>query len=152
MMVEQNVAGPILCLDLGTKHVGVAISDPTLIAITTVKALRRSSWKQLLRDIGDLVRRFDARTMVIGFPLRLDASEGSAAEEVRRMAEKFARSLEIPIFLQDERLTSVEAEENLRAKGYDRAEVAARVDSEAAAIILRDFITAGQQRIPIRRP
>ena len=152
MMVQENVAGPILCLDLGTKRVGVAISDPTLIAITTVEALRRTSWKQLLRDLSDLIRRFDAQTLVIGFPLRLDASEGSAAQEVRKIAGKLARSLEIPIFLQDERLTSVEAEENLRARGYDRSEIAARVDSEAAAIILRDFITNGQQWTAIRCP
>jgi len=146
------IPGPILSLDLGAKRVGTAVSDPSLIAITALSPLRRSNWKQLLRDVGDLIQRFDAKTLVIGFPLRLDGSEGSAATETRQIAQKFARSLELPIYLQDERLTSREAEERLRAGGYRSEELAARVDSESAAIILRDFITSRQQTERILRP
>ena len=68
------------------------------------------------------------------------------------MALKFARSLELPIYLQDERLTSVEAQERLAADGFQAKAIAAQVDSESAAIILRDFIGGGQQRIPVQRP
>src|SRR5215470_2297937 len=139
MADERDVTGPILCLDPGAKRVGIAVSDPALIAITAVAALHRSNWKQLLRDIQELIRHFDARTLVIGFPLSLDGVEGSAAREVRSMANKLARSVDVPVFLHDERLTSVEAEENLRERGFNRAEIDARIDSEAAAIILRDF-------------
>jgi putative holliday junction resolvase len=152
MTFEDNIAGPILSLDPGSKRIGAAVSDPTLAAVTALETLRRSNWKQLLRDVSDLARRFDAKTLVIGFPLSLDGTEGSAAKDVRELATKFARSLDLPVYLQDERLTSTEAEERLRELGYARKEIAARVDSEAAAIILRDFIAGRQQRLPVLRP
>jgi putative Holliday junction resolvase len=122
-----------------------------LIAITRLKALRRSNWKQLLRDISDLIRHYDAKTMVIGFPLRLDGTEGSAAAETRQIARKFELSLELPIYLQDERLSSREAEERLRASGHRANELTALVDSEAAAIILGDFIDSSQPSIRVWR-
>ena len=147
----EAIRGPVLSLDLGAKRVGVAVSDPSLIAITRLKNLRRSNWKQLLRDIDDLIRRFDAKTMVIGFPLKLDGDEGSAATETRQLAQKFARSLDLPIYLQDERLTSRDVEERLRSSGYRSHELAALVDSESAAIILSDFINSGQQTMRVWR-
>ncbi len=113
--------------------------------------MRRSNWKRLLLDVRDLVRRFDAQALVIGWPLRLDGIEGEAAQKAQEIAQKFARSLELPIFLQDERLTSAEAEEQLRAAGCSATEIAARRDSESAAIILRDFIAGAQRRIRVSR-
>lgn len=145
----KNLTGPVLALDLGRKLVGVAISDALLISITRLDPLRRSNWKQLLRDVADLARRLDAQTLVIGFPLSMNGTEGTAAQDVQRTAQNFARSLEMPIYLQDERLTSREAEEQLRAAGHKTHEIRAKVDSQAAAIILRDFIAAGQERIPV---
>ena len=144
---KENLLGPILALDLGQKRVGVAISDPLMISITKLSALNRSSWKQLLKDVAELARRFDARTLVIGLPLSLDGTWGSAASETQNVAVKFARSLEIPVYLQDEVLTSVEAEEQLRDAGHGSNEIRARVDSQAAAIILSDFIAGGGDRI-----
>jgi putative pre-16S rRNA nuclease len=143
----KMVAGPILALDLGLKRVGVAVSDPLLIAITSIDAIRHTNWKQLLLDVTALVLRFDAQTLVIGFPLRLDGTEGSASDKARNIAAKFARSLQIPVYLQDERMTSVEAELALTEAGHRRRDVRHRVDSEAAAIILKDFISSRQQRI-----
>jgi putative holliday junction resolvase len=145
----KNPAGPVLALDLGRKHVGVAISDALLISITKLDPLRRSNWKRLLKDVADLARRLDAKTLVIGFPLSMNGAKGTAAQEVQRTAQNFARSLEMPIYLQDERLTSREAEAQLRAAGHKTHEIRARVDSQAAAIILRDFIAGGQKRIPV---
>jgi putative Holliday junction resolvase len=97
--------------------------------------------------VDDLVRRFDAQTVVIGLPLRLNGSMGDAALEVRLVALKFARSLPVPVYLQDERLSSVEAEEILRADGHTHDQVSALVDSEAAAVILRDFLANDQERL-----
>jgi putative Holliday junction resolvase len=147
---KKKLSGPILALDLGQKRIGVAVSDELLISISRLNPLRRSSWKQLLRDVGALILRFEAQTLVIGLPLRLNGTSGSAALNVRRMADKFARSLEIPVFLEDERLTSAEAEQHLRAEGHKPKEISALVDSESAAIILRDFIGGGQERILAR--
>ena len=148
---ESQLSGPILALDLGQRRVGVAISDPTLAAITRLRPLRRSNWKRLLLEVSDLVRRFDAQAVVVGWPLRLDGTEGSAAEGAKGIAEKFALSLDLPVFLEDERLTSTAADEKLRAEGCDAAELAARIDSESAAIILGDFIAGGQLRNRVSR-
>jgi len=145
----KEPAGPVLALDLGRKHVGVAISDALLISITKLDPLRRSNWKRLLRDVLDLAERLDAKTLVIGFPLSLNGAKGTAALHAQRAAENFARSLKLPVYLQDERLTSVEAEEQLRTAGSRTREIRALVDGQAAAIILRDFIAGGQQRILI---
>jgi len=147
----NKIRGPILSLDLGAKRVGAAVSDPSLIAIRRLKTLRRSNWKQLLRDVDDLIRQLDVKTLVIGFPLKLDGSEGSAATQTRQIARKFARSLDLPVYLQDERLTSREAEETLRASGFRSEELAVRIDSESAAIILRDFIASRQQTTRVLR-
>jgi len=150
MPQEKKLSGPILALDLGQKRIGVAVADELLISITRLNSLRRSSWKQLLQDVCFLVRRFDAQILVIGLPLRLNGTSGSAALDVWRTAKKFALSLQIPVFLQDERLTSAEAVQHLRAEGRKPREISALVDSESAAIILRDFIPGGQERILVR--
>ncbi len=136
--------GRVLALDLGAKRVGLAVSDELRITVRPLEPLRRASWKELLRAIAETITRFDARALVIGLPLNLDGTEGEAAREARKLAQNFARSLDLPTYLQDERLTSREAEENLRAIGLKETELRARVDGEAAAIILRDFITAAK--------
>jgi putative Holliday junction resolvase len=138
---------PVLAIDLGEKRVGVAISDALSISITPLAALRRTSWKQMLRSVDELVRRFDAQTVVIGFPLQLNGSAGDAALGARSIAIKFARSLSIPVYLQDERLSSVEAEQNLRKDGHKPDRISDLVDSQAAAVILRDFLVSGQERV-----
>lgn len=106
----------------------------------------------MLRSVGELVQRFDAQTVVIGLPLRLNGSTGDAATDVRATAMKFARSLSVPVYLQDERLSSVEAEQNLRQDGHRANEISDLVDSEAAAVILRDFLVSEQERIPVLPP
>src|ERR1044072_5219775 len=142
---------PIMALDLGEKRVGVAVSDALSISITRLGALPRTNWKQMLRAVADLVRRFDAQTVVIGLPLRLNGSAGDAARSAREQATKFARSLNVPVYLQDERLSSFEAEGNLRAEGHSGDKISGQVDSEAAAIILRDFLVSDQERILVQR-
>lgn len=144
---RQSIAAPILALDLGHKRVGAAVSDKLSISITRLKPILRTSWKRLLHEVESLIQSFDAQTLVIGLPLRLNGSTGDAALEVRSIAEKFARSLAVPVYLQDECLSTKAAEENLRAAGEAPADLAELVDSEAAAIILRDFLSADQDRL-----
>jgi len=144
--------GPIIALDLGEKRVGVAVSDALSISIKRLEALPRTNWKQLLRDVDDLVRLFDAQTVVIGLPLRLNGSAGDAALEVQSVALKFARSLKVPVYLQNESLSSVAAAENLQIDGHKADEVPALLDSEAAAVILRDFLVSDQERVLVSLP
>lgn len=130
----------MLALDLGQKRVGVAVTDELRITVRPLPPLRRTSWKQLIRNVAALVSDFDAQLLVIGLPLSLDGSESTAAQEVRRQAHNLELTLKLPVFLQDERLTSKEAERALRADGYDQYEVQDRLDSAAAALILQDYL------------
>jgi putative holliday junction resolvase len=143
----SNPAGPILALDLGDKLVGAAVSDNRLVTIKRLSPLKRSNWKRLLQDVVTLIQRYDAQTVVIGLPLRLDGTFGDAAEKVRQVARNLARSIALPVYLQDERLTSFEATANLKAEGCKPEDIPALLDGEAAAIILRDFIQTDQDRI-----
>lgn len=143
----KDAIGPILALDLGQKLVGAAMSDERLVTIKRLQPLERSNWKKLLQDVRDLIERFDAQTIVVGLPLRLDGTEGDAAKDVHRIALNLARSIGLPVYLQDERLTSFEAMENLKAEGFKAEEIPQLIDGEAAAMILRDFLDANQNRI-----
>ena len=136
----------MLALDLGEKRVGVAVSDEMRLTVSPLPALHRTNWKELLRAVSDLVGRFDAKAVVIGLPINLDGTEGDAAKEARKIAGNFELSLKIPIYLQDERLTSREAEESLRAAGCSDSDVRERVDSQSAAIILRDFLASNASK------
>lgn len=146
---QANVAGPVLALDFGEKRVGAAVSDERLVTTKRLPPLKRSNWKKLLQDICHLVEGFDAQTIVVGLPLSMDGSERDAAKDVLRLATNLARSVRLPVYLQDERLTSVEAAANLRAEGMRSDEIPANIDGEAAATILRDFLDTKQQRLRV---
>lgn len=133
-------AGRLLALDLGARRVGAAVCDEMRLSVRPLPAIARSSWKKLLREIADLCQSFDAKGVVVGLPLNLDGTEGEAAQDARRIARNLSLSLNLPIHLQDERLTSHAAERTLRSEGATDSEIAARVDSEAAALILSDFL------------
>jgi len=140
MIRISDPSGPVLALDLGLKYVGAAVSDDRLVTIKRLPALKRSNWKRLLKEVETLVNRLDAQTLVIGLPLRLDGTVGSAADDATRIATNFAKSLNLPVYLQDERLTSFEARESLLSDGHDESEIKTLIDGEAAKLILRDFL------------
>ncbi len=149
MKTTDPVTGPVLALDVGEKLVGVAISDERLITTRRLLPLKRSNWKKLLQDVQHLLERYDAKTIVVGLPLSMDGREGDAAKNIRRIALNLAKSVEQPVYLQDERLTSRAAMENLIAEGVKPEEVPALIDGEAAATILRDFLVTDQKRIRV---
>ena len=149
MKRSETANAPILALDLGEKLVGAAISDERLVTTKRLPPLTRSNWKKLLQDIRHLVERFDAKTIVVGLPLRMDGTDGDAAKNVRRLAQNLARSIDLPVYLQDERLTSLEALANLKAEGLRPDEIPAFIDGEAAATILRDFLDTKQERVKV---
>lgn len=145
--VDCNLTGPVLALDPGEKLVGAAVSDEILITIKRLPPLKRSNWKKLLQEVRGLIERFDVRTIVIGLPLALDGTQGEAARKAQQLAQNLVRSVSLPVFLQDERLTSFEAMENLKAEGKRREEIPALIDGESAALILRDFLRTDQERM-----
>ena len=135
---NQKEGGRLLAIDMGAKRVGVAVSDELGMTVRPVTTIERRSWKKLLRSIIEQIEVLEARGLVVGLPLNLDGSEGPAAAEARQIAAKFELSLKIPVYLQDERLTSEEAKSRLQ--DIQKRERAGDIDSAAAAIILQDFI------------
>ena len=131
--------GRLLALDLGTKRVGVAVSDELRITVNPLPPIERRSWKDLLRRVAAIIESYDARGLVIGLPLSLDGTEGPAATDARAVAKNFQRSLGIPVYMQDERLTTFAATAQLRTAGRSDQQIEREVDSKAAALILSDF-------------
>ncbi|MGD9560953.1 MAG: Holliday junction resolvase RuvX [Pyrinomonadaceae bacterium] len=132
--------GRIVALDLGTKWIGVAVSDETQTIATPVRTIERQSWKKTLAAVKDILGQFDAAALVIGLPLNTDGSESEMSIEARRIARNFSLSLSIPVVLQDERVTSYEARRRLWERGVALKDTKRLVDSEAASIILSDFL------------
>lgn len=125
-----------MALDLGTKRVGLAVSDELRLTVRPVAILDRRSWKHLLSEVTEQIERLEVAGLVVGLPLNMDGSEGPAAAEVRRLAENFRRSLSVPVYIQDERLTTEEAKSRAGTK------TETFVDARAAAVILEDFLSA----------
>lgn len=134
--------GRLLAIDLGARRIGVAVCDDLRISVRPLAVIERRSWKDFLRRVLALIATYDAKGLVIGLPLSLDGREGQASKQARTIADKFRLSLRIPVHLQDERLTTFAAKSALRSEDQSENEIQRTVDSEAAAIILRDFITS----------
>ena len=105
------------------------MSDELSITIKRLPPIKRTNWKRLLQDVRGLLEGFDAKTFVIGLPLRLDGSSGQVANDVKRLAGNFAKSLNLPVYLQDERLTSFEARETLKSEHAEN-EIPGLIDGE----------------------
>ena len=132
--------GRLVSIDPGTKRIGIAVSDETRTVCRPLAFIERSSWKKLLTQIQAILQEFDAKALVIGLPLESNGNESDMSEYARDIARKFNLSLGIPIFLQDERVTSYEAKSRLWKSGDKNPDLRSVVDSESAAIILSDFI------------
>jgi len=133
-------AGRLLALDLGTKRIGVAVSDELQVTTRAVCIIERRSWKKVLKQIVSLLEEFDAVGLVLGLPYNTDGSESEMSREARRLTRNFSLSLNVPVLLQDERVSTYDARGRLWKLGLSETEVRERLDGEAAAIILSDFI------------
>jgi putative Holliday junction resolvase len=132
----------ILAVDLGTKNIGTAVSDALGIAVRPVETIKRSSTKRDLERLRDLAERLSAEAVVVGLPLRMDGSVGDAARGALEFASRLRGEVSVPVLTQDERLTSYEAESEMRRMGLSRDQRRARSDQFAAVIILRDYLSA----------
>ncbi|WP_334142837.1 Holliday junction resolvase RuvX [Rhabdothermincola sp.] len=126
----------VLALDLGTKRIGVAVSDPTGTLASPLEVLARSGDRALDHQrIGQLVDDTAAERVVVGLPLSLDGSIGPAAAAVLEEVDELAAALHVPVETYDERLTTVTADRALTERGL-RAEARRRVVDKAAATVL----------------
>ena len=133
----------LLGLDYGSKTVGVAVSDPLGIGASAVEIIRREKeghLRRTLKRIEELVRQYEAEAIVLGYPLNMNGTAGDRAEKTLEFKEKLEARLPIPVFLCDERLTTVEAEEIMALNGIRQADYKEHVDMIAAQVILEDWM------------
>jgi putative pre-16S rRNA nuclease len=133
--------GPALGLDLGDARIGVAVSDDERRLAVPVGTVRTGAPADL-RAIAALVTERAATLVVIGHPLLLSGEAGERAHHAERFAEALRSFLEIPVVLQDERLSTVEAERSLREAGASGRERRRAADRSAAAVILQSYLDA----------
>lgn len=132
--------GRVLALDVGKARIGVAVSDPDRTVALPVGTIRVAGGIQDLRAVADLVERYEVAEVVVGLPLSLAGERGSAARHAEELADGLRAILEVPVHLQDERLSTVEAERGLAAAGADGRARRRSVDQAAASIILRAYL------------
>ena len=131
----------ILALDIGDVRIGIAVSDPTRTIATPVTVLKRVGWGPDVRQIRELCDRYETDEVLSGLPLNMDGSEGFQAEKVRAFCAQLEKA-GLRVIYQDERLTTVTAEEALLEDNMSRRDRKDHVDKVAAAIILRQWLDA----------
>lgn len=141
--MEQPTAAVerFLCLDVGNKRIGVAVSDELGLTAQPVMTLeRRRSRREDLRSLGRLARRYGVVGIVVGNPLYESGDLSPQAAKTQAFAAELGELTGLPIHLWDERLTSREAHEILYRSGHKRQEHRAVVDQIAAVLILTSFL------------
>ena len=135
--------GALIGLDLGTKTIGVAASDPDRRLATGVETVARKAFQADAARLLALAAERRATGFVLGLPLNMDGSEGPRAQSTRAFARNLAKLTDLPIALWDERLSTAAVERELIAADASRAKRAAVIDQHAAAFILQgalDFL------------
>ena len=129
--------GPLIGLDLGTKTIGVAVSDPDRRLATGVSTVARKAFKADAAAVLALAAERRATAFVLGLPINMDGSEGPRAQSTRAFARNFAKLTDLPIGLWDERLSTAAVERGLIEADMRRARRAEVIDQHAAAFILQ---------------
>ncbi|MCR5507843.1 MAG: Holliday junction resolvase RuvX [Lachnospiraceae bacterium] len=133
----------ILGLDLGSKTVGVAMSDPLLLTAQGVEIIRREHENKLRRTyarIEELCSENQVDRIVLGYPKNLNNTEGERCEKTREFAEALKRRTGLPVILWDERLTTVAAQKAMIEGGIRREDRKEYVDEIAAVFILQGYL------------
>ncbi len=129
--------GGLIGLDLGTKTIGVAVSDPDRKLANGVETIARTKFAADAQRVLALAAERGTIGFVLGLPINMDGSEGPRAQSTRAFARNFAKLTELPIALWDERLSTAAVERELIAADMSRARRAEVIDQHAAAFILQ---------------
>jgi len=132
----------VLGLDYGSRRIGVAVCDEIGMTAQGVGTVVRQNRDADLAAIAAFVERFGVESIVVGYPLRLDGSEGIQCEKVNRFIRRLQTRFAIPVIRRDETLSTKEAEELLRETGVRREKKRGIVDRLAASIILQGYLDA----------
>ena len=129
----------IVALDIGDVRIGVAVSDPTRTIASPVGVITRVGWGPDTRKIKEICDRYETALVVSGLPLNMDGSEGFQSKTVRDFCMQLERS-GLNVTFQDERLSTVSAEEILINGGISRNERKEVIDKIAASVILQQWL------------
>ncbi len=131
-----------LGLDLGTKTLGVALSDATKTISSPVKIIRfeEGEWDKTIPELKELINEFNVEKIILGFPKNMNNTVGESGERTLVFKEVLEREFNIPVIMQDERLTTVEATNYMLGADISRKKRKEKIDSLAANIILQTYL------------
>jgi len=130
----------IMGLDVGDKTIGVAISDPLLITAQSLMTIRRESYKKDIDSLIEIINKYNIRKIVVGIPKNMNNTIGPQGEKVLDFVDKLKNKVNIDIVLEDERLTTVQAEKLLIKSDVKRKNRKKVIDKVAATYILQSYL------------
>ena len=136
----------ILALDVGSRTLGLAVSDPLGITAQGLPTIRRKNRRADFAQLDNFVKKYDVREFVVGYPLRLSGATGTQSEKMAAFAEQLRQRYERPVHLWDERLTTAEAQRVLRESEMSVKRRSEVVDQLAAVLILQSFLQSRQSK------
>lgn len=138
---EREVpVGRVLGLDVGSRRIGVAVSDPLGITAQGLETLQRSTKRRDFEHLQRVIQEYDVREIVVGLPLRMSGAEGTQSDKMQVFAEELRKRFRLPVHLWDERLTSAEANRLLRETDLSIEKRGKAVDRMAAVLILQGWM------------
>jgi putative Holliday junction resolvase len=141
-MSSTSAPGRVIAIDLGTRRIGVAVTDGLGLTAQPLEIIPRRGGQRDLDAIAALVRTHGVGRIVVGLPLAPDGEPGRAAKSAEAFAARLREAIGIPVELVDESFSTVEAEEVLLAADVSRARRREVIDKMAAAVILRRWLDA----------
>jgi putative Holliday junction resolvase len=132
----------VLGLDVGSKTIGVAVSDPLGVTAQGLETIRRQNKRVDLERLNTLIIEYAVKEIVVGYPLRMNGLEGTQSQKMQGFAAELRRKFGLPVHLWDERLTTAEASRVLRDSEMSIKRRAAVVDRLAAVLILQSWLDA----------
>jgi len=132
----------VIAVDFGSRHHGLAGSDPLGISVQPLEAIDATGEAAALDAIARAAREREAELVVVGLPVDMSGREGPAAAAAREFARKLREATNLPVELWDERLSTEEAERHLRESGLSGSRRRKMVDSASAVVILRGYLDA----------
>jgi len=138
--VRKPLTGRILGLDVGSRRIGIAVSDPLGITAQGLDTLQRRNKRTDLAALDLVIRQYAVREIVVGLPLRMSGAEGIQSDKMQIFAEDLRKRFRLPVHLWDERLTSAEANRLLRETELSIEKRAKAVDRMAAVLILQGWM------------
>lgn len=135
-----------LALDIGETRIGIAVSDRSGRVASPVKVLPAAEVIGLAKSFLYIVEDYEPDVLVSGRPMTMAGERGPQAERVEVQAQKIADALDLPLYFEDERLSSAEAKRILREQGLSEKQMRGKVDMIAASLFLQSWLDSRQER------